>query len=129
MSIIKFTGLFTVFTLLIGLVFYGIEISDVKDVVLIPKFWVVFGFLFFLTVIAYAVSWFGLKKGGESSAFVLMGAITIKLLLSMAFVLVYLLKISVKDTFFAIQFFSLYFLFTSFEVYALLCNLRHQNKT
>ena len=129
MSIFRFITLFAIFSMLVGLVFYGIESSDAKSVVLIPKFWVVFGFLFFLTIIAYAVSWFGLKKGGESSAFVLMGAITIKLLLSLGFVLVYLLKISVKDTFFAIQFFSLYFLFTSFEVYALLCNLRHQNKT
>ena len=129
MSISRFLVLFSVVGLVVGLVFYLLEASDPVSVFLIPKFWVVFGFLFFITIIAYVVSQMGLKRGGESSVSVLIGALTVKLLLSMGFVLVYLLKINAKDTSFALQFFSLYFVFTSFEVYALLCNLRHQNKT
>jgi hypothetical protein len=105
------------------------ENSTPDDTILVPKFWVVFGFVAVLTLIAYFGSLFGLKKDPETSVLVIMGALVVKLLFSMAFVLVYLLKFKVKGVDFCIQFFSLYFLFTAFEVYALLCNLRHQNKT
>ena len=54
--------------------------------------------------------------------------ILVKLLFCMVLVLVYLLKFKVNDIIFVANFISLYFLFTAFEVYALLCNLRHQNK-
>ena len=119
------------FTLLIvfsGISAFLIEAVDAATTILVPKFWVIFGFLAGLTMIAYAVSWMGLQKGVETSVNVLMGGITIKLLLSMVLVLVYLQKNRVDSVLFATEFFSLYFLFTAFEVYALLLNLRHQNK-
>jgi hypothetical protein len=46
----------------------------------------------------------------------------------MAFVLVYVLKTPVSSLHFVLNFFSLYFLFSGFEIYALLCNLRHSIK-
>ncbi|MEJ6980758.1 hypothetical protein WG906_09880 [Pedobacter sp. P351] len=113
----------------LGLTAWLIEANNPSGVILVPKFWVIFGFLVVITIIAYIVSMAGIKNGGENSVFVIMGAIIIKLLFSMGFVVVYLLKFKVNGLFFAIEFFSLYFSFTSFEVYALLCNLRHQNKT
>ncbi len=129
MSFLRFLVIFVIISAACGIVFYFIESLNEKNVILIPKFWVIFGFLFFLTLIAYSVSLFGIKKGPESSAFVIIGAIAVKMLFAMGFVLAYLLKIKVEGVSFAVQFFSLYFLFTAFEVYALLCNLRHQNKT
>ena len=129
MSFLRFFVIFAIISVVCGAVFYSIEAFDGKNEILIPKFWVIFGFLFFLTLIAYSVSLFGIKKGLESSAFVIIGAIAVKMLFAMGFVLAYLLKIKVEGVSFAAQFFSLYFLFTAFEVYALLCNLRHQNKT
>jgi amino acid transporter len=95
---------------------------------LIPKFWVIFGTIALLTLLAYIFSWIGIRKGGEFSIVAIMGGILLKLLFCMVLVLVYLLKFKVDDIVFAANFISLYFLFTAFEVYALLCNLRHQNK-
>ena len=91
---------------------------------LIEKFWVVFGFLAVLTLIAYFASVFGIRKGGESSVLILMGALGIKLVFSMVFALIYILKFKPNHILFAGEFFSLYFLFTAFEVHCLLCNLR-----
>ena len=81
-----------------------------------------------ITLIAYLISWAGIKMGGEGSVFVIMGPIVMKLLFSLTFVVIYLRKIRVDGVFFALEFFSLYFLFTAFEVYCLLRNLRDQNK-
>lgn len=121
--------MFLVVAGIMGLGAYLLEANNPADTVLVPKFWVLFGFLVVITIIAYLVSIVGIKNKGENSVFILMGAIIIKLLLCMGLVLVYLLKFKVNHVFFAAEFFSLYFVFTSFEVYVLLCNLRHQNKT
>ncbi len=121
--------MFTGFTLLVGAAADLIERSDPSDTVLIPKFWVVFGLIAFLTLIAYVLSWIGIRKGAEVSVFTILGGIVMKMLFCMVFVLVYLLKFRVNDIQFVVNFFSLYFLYTAFEVYCLLRNLRHQNKT
>jgi phage shock protein PspC (stress-responsive transcriptional regulator) len=105
------------------------EASNPQDSVLIPKFWVVFGFIAGLTLIAYFMSLAGMKSKPETSVMLIMGAIALKLVISMFFVLIYLQKFKVNSLYFAAEFFSIYFLFTIFEVYALLCKLRHQNKT
>lgn len=129
MNLSRFFLLFTGFTLLLGAAADLIERSDPADTVLIPKFWVVFGTIAFLTLIAYILSWFGIRKGAEVSVFTVLGGIVMKMIFCMVFVLVYLLKFRVNDIQFVVNFFSLYFLYTAFEVYCLLRNLRHQNKT
>lgn len=106
-----------------------IEISNPANTILIPKYWVIFGFLMIITIIAYITSMFGIKNAGENSVYIILGSLIVKLLICMSLVAVYLLKFKVNSVVFVTEFFSLYFLFTSFEVYALLCNLRHQNKT
>lgn len=128
MSLNRFLILFTIFTLILGLVAYSLQITMPKAQLLIPKFWVIFGAVAMLTLLAYIFSWIGIKKGGEFSVLAIMGGILIKLIFCMILVLVYLQKFKVNDLMFVGNFISLYFLFTAFEVYALLCNLRHQNK-
>ena len=128
MTFSRFLFLFLLVVLVSGLIAYSVEAST-PETVLVPKFWVLFGFLAGLTVIAYFAASVGIAKGGEISVYAIMGSVVLKLLLSMVLVLVYLLKIKVNSINFATQFFSLYFLFTAFEVYCLLRNLRHQNKT
>lgn len=81
-----------------------------------------------ITVIVYAVSVIGIKIGGENQAFIMLAAIVIRLLFSMFFVLFYLSKIKVDGLLFVANFFSIYLLFTVFEIYCLLRNLRHQIK-
>jgi hypothetical protein len=128
MSLKRFLILFTTFTLIVGLAAYTLQITMPKEQLLIPKFWVIFGAVAMLTLLAYIFSWIGIKKGGEFSVLAIMGGILIKLIFCMILVLVYLQKFKVNDLVFVGNFISLYFLFTAFEVYALLCNLRHQNK-
>lgn len=95
---------------------------------LADKFWLVFGFLGGLTFIAYVVAFIGIKRNPEAGIMAIMGSIAVKMLFSMAFVLVYSLNHKGKDIVFVLNFFSLYLLFTFFEIYGLLRNLRHQNK-
>jgi hypothetical protein len=96
--------------------------------VLVPKFWLVFGFLGGITFIAYVVVYLGMKRNPETAIMAIMGSIALKMLFSMAFVLIYSLKSKENGFVFVLNFFSLYLLFSFFEIYCLLCNLRHQNK-
>jgi hypothetical protein len=128
-SISRFLVIFLLIAAASGIAAYFLEHANPSDVILVPQFWMLFSFLIIITVVAYLCSIIGLKKGSESSIYVIMGVATVKLLLCMTLVLIYSLNFRVNAVLFAIEFFSLYFLFTSFEVYALMCNLRHQNKT
>jgi hypothetical protein len=114
---------------LCGALAYLLEGIDAASSILVPYFWLLLLFLVVITLIAYYIAARSIKKDAESSIQVIMGVSVTKLLVCMTIVLVYSLKVRVNAVFFTLEFFSLYFLFTSFEVYALLCNLRHQNKT
>jgi hypothetical protein len=81
-----------------------------------------------ITLIIYILSIIGIKKGGDHQAFILLGGIVIRLLASMALVLIYIVNIKVNSILFILNFFSIYLLFTVFEIYCLLRNLRHQIK-
>ncbi|WP_234461888.1 hypothetical protein [Pedobacter segetis] len=95
---------------------------------LIPHFWVVFFYMAFITLLVYLFSYIGLKKGGDQQSSILLGAIVIRLILTLAFILIYTQKIKVDSVLFMLNFFSVYLLFTTFEIYCLLRNLRHQIK-
>ncbi len=99
-----------------------------NTILFINKFWLVFCFLSGLTFIAYTVAFLGIKHKPETGVMAIMGSIVVKMLFAMAFVLFYVLKIPVNSLLFVLNFFSLYFLFSGFEIYALLCNLRHSIK-
>jgi hypothetical protein len=120
--------LFTLLLAVTGSAAWVAERSAPGGSVLVPKFWVIFGFLAGLTMIAYVLSRIGIRKGPEFSVYAVMGGIVLKLIFSMVFVLVYVINNKVDNIKFAVNFFSLYFLFTGFEIYALLTNLRTQNK-
>jgi hypothetical protein len=92
------------------------------------KFWVLFIFLSGLTYIAYILTDLGLKKNPETGTMAIMGSIALKMFFSIAFILTYSLKGYEMGLGFLLDYFSLYFLFSFFEIYALLRNLRSQNK-
>lgn len=123
MSLPRFLLYYFLFTVLIA----GIAMV-LPNPFLINKFWVVFGFIVGITLIAYLVAYIGIKRKPEMGVMAIMGSIALKMLFSMAFVLVYVLKTPVSSLLFVLNFFSLYFLFSGFEIYALLCNLRHSIK-
>jgi hypothetical protein len=95
---------------------------------LIPGFWLIFQFFSSLTfLISLGVIW-AQQKGGTLGGQVFLGATTFKLVLCMTVALIYLHKYKVNDVVFVLNYFYLYFLYTAFEIYSLLSNLRVQNK-
>ncbi|PST84516.1 hypothetical protein C7T94_05040 [Pedobacter yulinensis] len=93
----------------------------------VPKFWLVFGFMAGITFIAYTVASIGLKRNPETGIMAIMASIGLKMIFCMAFVLIYSIKEKGNRIVFTLDFFSLYLLFTAFEIFCLLRNLRHQN--
>lgn len=91
-------------------------------------FWLIYGFLAILTFLAYLLADFGMKRNPQTGVFAILGAVIIKMLFAMSFVLIYSLKRTDANLVFGLNFFSLYLLFTLFEILGLLRNLRHQNK-
>lgn len=97
--------------------------------VLGPHSWVLFIVVFVLTLIAYILSDLGIRRGGELSIYGLMGGLFFKLFACLAVVALLIIKFPENKWITALNFFSLYFLFTVFEVICLLRNLRDQNQT
>lgn len=128
MGIQRFTLYYIVYTAVLAGIAVALPHLFPGIQLLIKKFWLVFGFLAGLTFIAYIVAFLGMRRNPESGIMAIMGSIAIKMLFSMAFVLVYSLNSKEKSIVFVLNFFSLYLLFTFFEIYCLLRNLRHQNK-
>jgi hypothetical protein len=128
MTIPRFTIYYFLYTAALAVIAICLGFIFPETKLLADKFWLVFGFLAGLTFIAYIVAFLGIKRNPESGILAIMGSIAIKMLFSMAFVLIYSLNHKGKDLGFVFNFFSLYLLFTFFEIYSLLRNLRHQNK-
>lgn len=93
----------------------------------VNNFWLMFGFLAGITFIAYMLVDIGIKRDPEVGVMAIMGSIAVKMIFCMAFVLIYSIKAKGIGLVFLLNFFSLYLLFTAFEIYCLLRNLRHQN--
>ncbi len=128
MSITRFIFYYFLFTVLIAGIAIGLPYFFPNKPLLIDKFWVVFSFVTGITLIAYLVAYLGIKRKPEMGVMAIMASVGLKMLFSMAFILVYVLYTPVNRILFVFNFFSLYFLFSGFEIYALLCNLRHSLK-
>ena len=107
---------------------YLLPFAFAESQILVGKFWVIFGFLAGITFIAYVMADLGIKRNPETGVMAIMGSIALKMIFSMAFVLIYSLNSKEKGMVFVLNFFSLYLLFSFFEIFSLLRNLRHQNK-
>jgi hypothetical protein len=128
LKFIKFTLSYLIYTLILAGIAYGLQYQFQDSKILANKFWIVFGFLAGITYIAYTVADLGIKRNPETGIMAIMGSIALKMIFSMAFVLIYSLNSKEKGMVFVLNFFSLYLLFSFFEIYCLLRNLRHQNK-
>ncbi|WP_293788769.1 hypothetical protein [uncultured Pedobacter sp.] len=127
MTLAKFTSIYFIFVgLLIGIIAVVPVVFPDRQI-LVNNFWVMFGFLAGITYIAYLLVDIGIKRDPEVGVMAIMGSIAVKMIFCMAFVLIYSIKAKGIGPVFLLNFFSLYLLFTVFEVYCLLRNLRHQN--
>lgn len=128
MSLTRFALSYFIYSIILAGIAVSLPFLFPGQLILVPKFWLVFGFLCGLTFIAYGVVDLGIKRNPEVGIMAIMGSIALKMVFSMAFVLIYSLKSKGNGFVFVLNFFSLYLLFTFFEIYCLLRNLRHQNK-
>ncbi|MFC3560818.1 hypothetical protein [Pedobacter jamesrossensis] len=127
MTLTKFTSFYLVFVgVLIGII-ATLPVVFPSVNLLIPQFWLMFGFLAGITFIAYVLVDIGIKRDPEVGIMAIMGSIAVKMIFCMAFVLIYSIKGKGIGVLFLLNFFSLYLLFSVFEIYCLLRNLRHQN--
>ena len=94
---------------------------------IIPKFWILFGYISVLTLLVIVMVLFVQRKNSELYAQAFLAGTTVKILGTLFFVLVFLRKNQVDKLVFAADFFYIYFLNMAFEVYGLLRNLRNQN--
>ncbi len=119
---------FAFIAILLALSIYFLQASGAYARFLLPEIWGFYIFFTGLTLIAYQVSLAGLRKDAEISVWFVLGTITVKLLASMILALFYLHFNEVNPVVFLTNFFILYFVYTTFEIYSLLSNLRAQKK-
>jgi hypothetical protein len=128
LSLAKFTSSYLLYIAFLAAIVYFLPFLFPGVKLFVSSFWVLFAFFAGITFIAYVLADLGIKRNPETGVMAIMGAIALKMLFSMAFVLIYSLNSKEKGIVMVLNFFSLYLLFSFFEIYALLRNLRHQNK-
>jgi hypothetical protein len=94
---------------------------------LIPDFWLIFGFLSGLTLLVVASILIVRQMYPTMFSEAFMGATAFKIMACLIFVFVFLKNNTVNKGVFVGDFFYIYFLNTVFEVYILLRTLRHKN--
>ena len=129
MKLSRFIISYHVFALFVAILAVGLQYIFSAHAILSPHFWLLFVTIFVLTLTAYILSDLGIRKGGEISIYSLIGGLFIKLFACLAVITVLIIKFPENKMLTAFNFFSLYFLFTVFEVLCLLRNLRDQNQT
>ncbi|MEC3879508.1 hypothetical protein [Parapedobacter sp. 10938] len=129
MPLLRFIFYFHGFSLIIAGIAAALPIIFKSTPVLSPHFWLLFVVVFATTLLAYLLSDLGIRRGGEMSILSLIGGLFLKLLACLIAVAVLIIKYPENKMLTAVNFFSLYFLFTAFEVSCLLRNLRDQNQT
>jgi hypothetical protein len=124
----RFTFFYILFSVLLAIFYAGLIYLFPELKLQNGKFWALFIFIGGITFIAYILADLGIKRSRESGVPAIIGSIAMKMFFSIAFILIYSLKGNEIGLAFLIDYFSLYFLFSAFEIYCLLRNLRHQNK-
>lgn len=127
MTIKRFLLLFVVFNIALALIPSLAQIYYPEKDLLIPHFWLLFGIFSILTLLLYLFAYWMMGISKTASGQALLGSITVRLLICMIMVFIYLSQTTVSPAKFLLSFFYLYLFHMVFEIYCLLCNLRNQN--
>jgi len=90
-------------------------------------FWMIQGFFGVISILSHLVSQLGIKRKGEFHTFY-MGSMAVRFILSIFFILLSLIYLSDNKITYVANFFILYIVYASFEIYHLLRNLRADSK-
>lgn len=91
-------------------------------------FWYLLGFFIFLTGFAHYVSQLGLKHDSEHLHAYYFASMGLRMVFCVMAIFVYRYYHEENLIQFVFNFFALYFIYTGFEIYALLSNLRRNSK-
>ncbi|QNF32417.1 hypothetical protein HUW51_06610 [Adhaeribacter swui] len=93
-----------------------------------PYFWYMVLFFVFVTGFTYYIITMGSKSDPGNFQMYYMGATAFRVLMCMGVVFIYVYFSAERELQFTLNFFLLYFLFTGFEIYHILTNLRRNSK-
>ncbi len=102
-------------------------VSQSKPVWINPYFWMIQGFFGVISILSHLISNMGLKSKEEFHTFY-MGSMALRFILSIFFILLSLIYLSDNKITYVANFFILYIVYASFEIYHLLRNLRADSK-
>ncbi|MDX5346519.1 MAG: hypothetical protein LPJ89_10960 [Hymenobacteraceae bacterium] len=89
-----------------------------------PYIWYIFGFFIFITAVTFTVTRLGIQQDEDNFQLYYFGSMGLRVLLSIGVVFVYVYVSKERELQFVLNFFVLYFLYTGFEIYSILTNLR-----
>jgi hypothetical protein len=99
----------------------------VKPEFLSNHFWTIQGFFGVISILSHVISNLGLKSRDEFHTFYL-GSMAVRFVFSLFFILLSLVYLSGNKITYVANFFILYIIYASFEIYHLLRNLRADSK-
>lgn len=98
-------------------------LSQTSKELIHPYFWIIQSFFGIISILSHLVSTMGIKNQGEFHVFY-MGSMAVRFVLSLFFILVSVVFLKEQRITYVVDFFILYILYASFEIYHLLRNLR-----
>lgn len=112
-----------VMALLIGLLIYTTGYNVVH-----PYAWYMLLFFVFVTGFTFYITKKGYQEDEENFQLYYFGSMAFRVVMCLAVILLYVLFTKERHLQFALNFFALYFIFTGFEIYCILTNLRPISK-
>ncbi len=119
----KFFRNLLIFSAVIGLVI-GLLIWFTGHALVHTHIWYIFSFFVFVTALTFYVARLGISYDNDNFQLYYFGAMGFRMMLSIGVVFIYVYLFSENELQFVLNFFVLYFIFTGFEIYSLLANLR-----
>ncbi len=119
----SFTKRFSAFSAAIALLLYLVQIGQNKFE-LSYLVWLAYIYFMLLSLATFFITRSGIKKDNKTFITRTYGAIGIRFIFSIFPLLIYLLFNPAKEMPFIVTYVLLYFLYTSFEIYFLVVNLR-----
>ncbi|MFC5270727.1 hypothetical protein [Adhaeribacter terreus] len=112
-----------VVALLISLLIYTTAYNVVH-----PYIWYMLGFFVFVTGFTFYITKKGFEEDEDNFQLYYFGSMAFRVVMCLAVVFLYVIFTKERHLQFALNFFVLYFIFTGFEIYCILTNLRPISK-
>jgi hypothetical protein len=124
----RFALILTLATVVLGALAWTIKHHSGLNLIH-PHFYVLLLYFYFLTIGSYAFLSNAAQTHPESMPSFILGAVATRLFFSLGLMLAYLLLYSDDTLRFALTFVALYFVYTGFEIYGIVRNLRPFSKS